>query len=100
MLVLLHCLNSTNGISLDRARLALHTGTLSAGILVAGKNWLRVRMGGSSRMANFGRNSKPNHHAAAIWLPAACRTRRALSIDAQFVEIRYCSEDVHSRSIP
>ena len=94
----LHSLNST---PLDRARRALHTDTLFAGILAAGKNWLRVlrnRVGGSSRMPNFCRNSNTNHHVPTIWLPA-CRTRRALSIGVQFVEIRHCSEDVHSRSV-
>ena len=49
-------------------------------------------------MANFCRNSNTNHHVPTIWLPA-CRTRRALSIGVQFVEIRHCSEDVHSRSV-
>ena len=61
----LHSLNYTNCIPLDRARRALHAGTLFAGILAAGKNWLRVlrnRVGGSSRMANIGRNSNTNHH--------------------------------------
>ena len=97
----LHSLNSTNCIPLDRARRALHAGTLFAGILAAGKNWLRFlrnRVGGSSRMANFSRNSNTNYHVPTIWLPA-CRTRRALSIGVQFVEIRHCSEDVHSRSV-
>ena len=83
------------------ARQALHAGTVFAGILAAGKNWLRVlrnRVGGSSHMANIGRNSNTNHHVPTIWLPA-CRTRRALSIGVQFVEIRHCSEDLHSCSV-
>ena len=49
-------------------------------------------------MANVGRNSNTNHHVPTIWLPA-CRTRRALSIGVQFVEIRHCSEDLHSCSV-
>ena len=49
-------------------------------------------------MANIGLNSNTNHHVPTIWLPA-CRTCRALSIGVQFVEIRHCSEDVHSRSV-
>ena len=56
----LHSLNSTNCIPLDRVRRALRAGTHFAGILAAGKNRLRAlrnRVGGSSQMANFGRNS-------------------------------------------
>ena len=65
----LHSLNSTNCIPLDRARRALHACTLYAGILAAGKNWLRVLLncvGGSSHMANFGRNSNTNHPVPTI----------------------------------
>ena len=46
-------------------------------------------------MANIGCNSNTNHHVPTICLPAC----RALSIGVQFVEIRHCSEDLHSCSV-
>jgi len=81
------CLISMSRISRARAHRAQHVGTLVARLL-SRKNWMRKHEGGSSRQANFGRNT--NSHVSAAWVPA-CRVCWAISSDMELLEIRRCS---------
>ena len=95
----LHSLNYTNCIPLDRA--ATSSTTLVPFLL---ESLLLERIGSEFYEIAWAE--------ARVWLTLAvtltltimfrlpaCRTRRTLSIGVQFVEIRHCSEDLHSRSV-